>query len=164
MREVDLLLNVLWLEDEPDSVRCEVMVARAHGWNVTCAETVAQALELVRDETFDLVVADLIVPPADYEKKRGFVDAYAGIHFIELVRDQTRSGRTPPDVPILIMTAVVTEELKGRVLGKLESSRFYLNKPIEEETYLEVVKQLTQKIQPPAQIPPRPYHRLPHQR
>jgi CheY-like chemotaxis protein len=149
-------IKVLWVEDEPSSLRFERILAEQHGWHVTLAETGSRGFELVRDTTFDLVVVDLILAQNEYEKKRGHVDPYVGIHFIESVRERTRSGRTPPDVPILVITAVATPALKARVVEKLESERYYLTKPLEEEVYGEVVGELTQRLAPSGRRPSQP--------
>lgn len=146
-------INVLWVEDEQNSMSYEVALAELQHWQITWADTAARGLELVRDTAFDLVVVDLILPQNDFEKTRGFVDAVAGVHLIESVREPTREGCTPPDVPILVITAVVTDEIKAKVLDKLESSRYYLNKPLEEGVYREVVRELTQRLDPFAQRP-----------
>lgn len=144
--ELDMSIKVLWVEDEPNSMTYEVMLAEQRGWHITSAETASRALDLVRDRSFDLVVVDLILPQNNYEKERGHFDPYAGIHLIESVRQRTTSGHTPPDVPILVITAVVTDDLRARVLDKLESSRYYLNKPLEEGVYREVVRELTERL------------------
>jgi CheY-like chemotaxis protein len=149
-------LNVLWVEDEPDSLRAEVILARNHGWNITWADTVKQSLDLLRDTVFDLVVVDLILPPTDYEKKRGFVDVKAGIGLIGSIREPGRQGRTPPNVFLLVITAVVTDELKAQVVKELESDRYYLNKPLVEEVYIAVVNELTQRLESCAQRSPEP--------
>jgi CheY-like chemotaxis protein len=146
-------IRVLWVEDEPDSIRYEMLIAEQHGWHITWAGTVSGAQGLVRDTAFDLVVIDLILPMTDYEKSRGLVDPHAGIHFIESVREPTRSGRTRPDVPMLVLTAVDEHELQLRVLGMLESERYYLVKPLREETYREVVAELTQRLGPSGERP-----------
>jgi two-component system OmpR family response regulator len=139
-------LNVLWVEDEPNSLSSEVEIAREHGWNITWAETVSKGLELARSTVFDLVIVDLILPPSEYERQRGYVDPDAGLTLIESIREPSRRGRTMPTVPILVITAVVTERLKAKVLGKLESGRYYLTKPLEIELYEDIVRDLSQRL------------------
>lgn len=144
-------IGVLWVEDEPQSMRSERLIAEKLGWHITQADKVSKGLELVRDERFDLVVTDLLLPRNDFEAARGFRDAGAGVSFIESIREPGRHGRTPPDVPILVITAVVADQIKAKVLAKLESSRLYLSKPLYEEAYLEIVRELTQKLAASAQ-------------
>lgn len=141
-----MLINVLWVEDEPQSVRYEQKLAEQHGWRIVFAETVSKALELISDTAFDLVVIDLILPLDDFHHQRGYVDPNMGIQLIEMIQEPTREGCTPPDVPLLVISAVVPPS--PRVIEKLTSERYYLSKPLQEEVYRDVLAELTQALDP----------------
>lgn len=149
-------INVLWVEDEPSSLRYEVILAERHGWRITWADTVKRGLELLRDIAFDLVVVDLILSRDDFEKGRGFVDANAGVSLVESIREPSRKGLTPPNVPLLVITAVVNKETRDKVLVKLETSRFYQTKPLHEKAYRDVVRELTERLGSSLQRPSQP--------
>jgi CheY-like chemotaxis protein len=139
-----MTIQVLWVEDEPASLRYERIVAEQAGWQIASADTVSKALELIRDTIFDLVVADIILPHDDFEKRRGFVDPDAGIQLLESIRDPARTSGTPSNVPVLVVTAGTSTEQRAKIVEKLSSSRYYLNKPVDEETYVKIVEELTQ--------------------
>jgi len=139
-------LNVLWIEDEPNSLSYEVVVAEQCGWHITWADTVARGLELLRDLVFELVVIDLILPANNDEKVRGYVGAGAGARLIQLIRDAARRGRTPASVPVLVISASVADDIKAKVVDRLGSARYYLHKPLNEQAYRDVVKELTERL------------------
>jgi CheY-like chemotaxis protein len=149
-----MTIKVLWVEDEPGSLRYEQGVAKGEAkWQITQANTVSQALDLIRDNTFDLVVADMILPPDDSKRQRGSVDPDAGIQLLESIRDSGRTGGTPPSVPILVITAVVSIEQKAKIVEKLSTPRYYLNKPLNENEYRKIVKELTEALESSAHYP-----------
>ena len=148
-----MTIKVLWVEDEPASLRYEQIVAEQAGWQITSADTVSKALELIKDTVFDLIVADIILPHDDFEKQRGFVDPEAGIQMLESIRDSARTSGTPPNVPMLVITAGMSPEQKTKVVKKLSSSRYYLNKPLDELEYRNIVKELTQVLELSAHRP-----------
>jgi CheY-like chemotaxis protein len=141
-----MTIQVLWVEDEPSSLRYERKVAEQAGWQITSANTVSKALDLIRDNTFDLVVADIILPRNDLERQQGFVDPDAGIQMLEAIRDSNRTSGTPRSVPILVVTAVVSIEQKAKIVKKLLAPRYYLSKPVNDNEYRKMVKELTEAL------------------
>ncbi len=140
-------INVLWVEDEPSSMRYEQQLAKNEGWAITFADTVSEALELIREKDFDLIVVDLIMPMDDFEKKRGYANPESGTRLVKDITNSGREGRTQPNVPILVITAMGQED--GReVIKELPTTRYYINKPIVDiDGYCKVLKELTQKVQ-----------------
>lgn len=139
-------IKVLWVEDEPSSLRYEWKLAEQQAWQITPADTVSRAKDLLNDTAFDLVVVDLILPLDDYHKQRGYVDPDAGVQLVESIRDSTRKGCTPPNVPLLVVTAVVSLDRKAKVVKKLASDRYYLSKPLQENVYCSILIELTQVL------------------
>ena len=139
-------IDVLWVEEEQRSLRYEMRLAEQQGWNITYVDTVSRAIELMNDTAFDLIVVDLILPLEEFHKQRGFVTPKAGIQLIESIRDSSRKGRTPQNVPLLVISAVVSPEQKAKVVKTLASDRYYLTKPLEEDTYRRVLMELTEKL------------------
>jgi CheY-like chemotaxis protein len=136
------MIKVLWVEEEQDSLRYERGIAIGQGWDITSASTVSEAMDLVSKDHFDLIVADLILPPDEFAKARGSVDVNAGIRFLEWIRSATHESRTPPTVMVVVITAVVSPETKSRVAEKLVPSQYYINKPLRRERYLELIHEL----------------------
>jgi CheY-like chemotaxis protein len=140
-------LNVLWVDDEPQSLRYERILADQQGWNITSADTVSRAMELINNTAFDLVVIDLILPLDDFQKQRGYVTPDAGIQFVEAITEPTRKGSTPANVPLLVISAVISDEHKAKVVKKLVSTRYYLNKPVQEDIYRNILMELTHALE-----------------
>jgi len=146
-------IKVLWVEEEPQSLRYEMKLAEQQGWEITAVATASEALELMNDAAFDLVVVDLILPADSFQLQRGLVDPEVGMQLITSIRDPGRKGCTLPDVPLLVITAVVSPRQKAQVVEKLTSDRYYLTKPLQNEVYREVLIELTQAWDPSKHSP-----------
>jgi CheY-like chemotaxis protein len=138
-----MVIKVLWVEEEPNSLRFERILAQQHGWQITSVETVSDASRLLNDERFDLVIVDLILPLDEFRKARGHVDPDAGLGLVDSIRNSARMGRTPATVPLLVVSAVVSPDRKARVVAKLTTERYYLNKPVDESAYRSILMELT---------------------
>ena len=141
-----MTLNVLWVEDEPSSMRFELILAKKEGWIVTIANTVSKALELIKNISFDLIVVDLIMPDDEFQETRGYANAEAGIGLVRSIRDTSRGGPTNPDIPLLVITAIDRESAK-EVLRELPSARYYINKPVDIDIYQELIHEITQQLE-----------------
>jgi two-component system OmpR family response regulator len=101
--------GLLVVDDEP--FLCDAVAAslRFLGFEVTTAQTGAEALRLARDRPFDLVVLDVMLPDTD-----GF----------EVI---TRLRRDGCQVPVIFLTAKDTQE--DKVTGLTLGGDDYLTKP-----------------------------------
>ena len=139
-------LHVLWVDDEPQSLRYERRLAELHDWNIESALNTESALDLTSKNTFDLLIVDIILPRSQYEQDRGYVNADAGIELLRALRDPGRCASTPADVPIAVITAVVSSEKLARIKDLLGANPKYLAKPIAEEEYERLVTNLSQAL------------------
>ena len=112
--------GILLVEDEPSIARGLVYNLEEEGYRVTHAVTGEDALKRVAEETYSLVVLDLMLP---------------GISGIEVCR---RLRRLDPRLPILILTARGQEE--DRVKGLAAGADDYMTKPFSLEEFLLRVK------------------------
>jgi two-component system alkaline phosphatase synthesis response regulator PhoP len=141
-------IKVLWVDDEPESLRYEIKLAEEMGgWQITLAQTVTDAVELLRDIVFDLIIVDLMLPLNSFDQLSGLVSLDAGIRFITSVRDTDRPGSTTSTVPLIIISAEVFSEQRAKVIERLVSSEYYLTKPLLEKDYRKIVKQITKAIE-----------------
>jgi DNA-binding response OmpR family regulator len=113
-------VGILLVEDEPSIARGLVYNLEEDGYRVTHAVTGEEALKQAVEETFSLVVLDLMLP---------------GISGIEVCR---RLRRQDPRLPILILTARGHEE--DRVKGLAAGADDYMTKPFSLEEFLLRVK------------------------
>jgi two-component system OmpR family response regulator len=101
--------ELLVVDDEPFLRDAVAASLRFLGFDVATAETGAQALRMVRDHPFDLVVLDVMLPDAD-----GF----------DLVRRLRLEGSR---VPVIFLTARDTQE--DKVTGLTIGGDDYMTKP-----------------------------------
>jgi DNA-binding response OmpR family regulator len=112
--------KVLIVDDEKDFL--DIMAERmgARGMKVSTATSAENALKMVRTESYDAVIMDLMMPEMD------------GFKALKLFKE------TRPDVPIILLTANVPEEkcIEAIKLGAMD----VIEKPAD-------LNLLTQKIE-----------------
>ncbi len=132
-------LKVLWVDDEPDTLRYESRLAAEHGWLVTWQTNVDGALDRLKRETFDLVVVDVILPKNTFEEERKYVDPEAGLGLIKAIRERAVEAGTDPNVPILVFTAYSQADQVTQSLGDVTC----LRKPVDEKEFVVVLNDLS---------------------
>jgi two-component system, OmpR family, response regulator len=105
--------RVLFVEDEPKLRECLADGLRLEEWDVVTAASGAQALQRVREERFDLVVLDWMLPDLDGMEVLQRVRAYA------------------PRLPVVMITA--RYGYADRVLALQNGATDYLIKPFAFE-------------------------------
>lgn len=107
--------NLLVVDDEPDGRQLMVRVLEGRGARVTAVARGAEALELLRKHSFDILVSDIGMPDLD------------GYELMRRVRelDSTRPG----PIPAIAVTAYARAEDRQRSL--LAGYQMHLAKPIE---------------------------------
>jgi CheY-like chemotaxis protein len=141
-----MTINALWVEEEPSSLRYERGRVKYLGWNITSCDTVVEASKLIRAQAFDVVILDLILPTDESALRKGMVSTEAGIALLNDIRNQMRPGPTPPDVPLLVVSAIGSKEQRFAVVKMLSSERYFIQKPVDEKAFLRAVHELDQKI------------------
>lgn len=116
-------MRVLIVEDDPGIASGLAAMLQASGYAVDACGRLSQALAALQAERFDLVLLDLGLPDGD---------GLDGLRRLR-ARGPADSG-TPPDVPVLIMTA--RDALPDRVAGLDRGADDYLVKPVEPEELL----------------------------
>ena len=108
---------ILFVEDDSLSRRAFAQILRAEGYQVAEAENGAEALEILttgaevlNNEAFDLVIADLVLP---------------GLHGVNLVH-QIRARW--PKMPIIVISGYLSDG-PGKVI--LEGFAEFIQKPID---------------------------------
>ncbi|HIJ37973.1 MAG TPA: response regulator [Rhodospirillaceae bacterium] len=119
--------HILVLEDEPATRALLASLLEAEGYRVTPAELGAQALELITQYSFDLILLDLNLPDED------------GL-FI------ARELRAKSDVGIIILTS--RKEDVDRVVGLEMGADDYVTKPFFPRELIARVKNLLRRLTP----------------
>ncbi len=113
--------NILLVEDEENLHDALKLNLELEGYEITSAYNGNEALQAIKDEYFDLIILDVMLPHVD------------GITVTETIRIQNN------DVPILILSA--KNNSADRVLGLKKGADDYMVKPFNlEELLLRVDK------------------------
>jgi two-component system, OmpR family, alkaline phosphatase synthesis response regulator PhoP len=121
MAKAEAKANILLVEDEENLHDALKLNLELEGYEITSAYDGNEALKAVKDEYFDLIIMDVMLPHVD------------GITVTETIRIQNN------DVPILILSAKNTSA--DRVLGLKKGADDYMVKPFNlEELLLRVDK------------------------
>jgi len=125
--------GLLVVDDEPFLRDAVAASLRFLGFEVTTAQTGAEALRLARDRPFDLVVLDVMLPDTD-----GF----------EVI---TRLRREGCQVPVIFLTAKDTQE--DKVTGLSLGGDDYLTKPFGLEELAARIRTVLRRTRPAASGP-----------
>jgi two-component system alkaline phosphatase synthesis response regulator PhoP len=117
--------NILLVEDEENLHSTLKLNLELENYSVTSAFDGKQALKAIKDEYFDVVIMDVMLPEID------------GITVTETIRLQNN------EVPILILSA--KNASADRILGLKKGADDYLTKPFNLEELLLRVSKLIQK-------------------
>jgi PAS domain S-box-containing protein len=129
--EVDLEdLRILVVEDELDALDLLALDLREHGANVVGVGSAAEALELLRDEHFDLLISDIGMADTD------------GYSLIKQIRAQETSEEE--HMPAIALTAYARAQDRLRAISA--GFNTHVAKPVEIRELVSVVKCLTGKI------------------
>ncbi len=116
--------NILLVEDSMTTRKLLTFVLKGGGHTVIPAENGIEALEKIGAFDVDAIITDLNMPQMD------------GLEFIRTIRENVDYEK----IPILLLTTEGEE--RGRKQGLDAGATAYLAKPIEEESFLNVVKKL----------------------
>jgi two-component system, OmpR family, alkaline phosphatase synthesis response regulator PhoP len=132
----DKVFSILLVEDEENLQEALKLNLELEGYSVSSAYDGTQALKMVEQEYFDLLILDVMLPELD------------GITVCETVRLKI------PDIPILILSA--KNSSADRVLGLKKGADDYLTKPFNLEELLLRVHKLISKSERIAARQPLP--------
>lgn len=121
----DKKFSILLVEDEENLQEALKLNLELEGYSVSSAYDGMQALDMVAQEYFDMLILDVMLPELD------------GISVCETVRLKN------PDIPILILSA--KNSSADRVLGLKKGADDYLTKPFNLEELLLRVKKIISK-------------------
>lgn len=122
---MDKKFSILLVEDEENLHEALKLNLELEGYEVTGAYDGAEALKIVQQEYFNLIVLDVMLPEVD------------GITVCETIRLQNA------DIPILILSA--KNSSADRILGLKKGADDYLTKPFNLEELLIRVSKLIKK-------------------
>ncbi|MBX7043806.1 MAG: PglZ domain-containing protein [Ignavibacteria bacterium] len=114
--------NILWVDDEIESLKSSIMFLKQKGYNVQEATNGEDGVSLIRKNDFDLVFLD--------EMMTGM----GGLETLLEIKD------LKPSLPVVMVTKNETESLMEDAIGKKISD--YLIKPVNPNQLLLVIKKM----------------------
>lgn len=126
--------RILVVEDNPRNQRVVQRLLERHGYRVTVADNGREAVDAVREESFDLIIMDIQMPVLD------------GISATGILRDEGY------DVPILALTAYASDDDRRRC-DEVGMDGF-VAKPFEQRELLDAVAGLTKAVATPTDAEP----------
>lgn len=118
--------RILIVEDEESLLKLETVLLTVKGFDVVAAFSGTVALEKLAQETFDLVLLDIMLPDID------------GFEVCQKIRSNPRSAT----VPIIMLTARKTQVDQDR--GALCGANSYLIKPFKSAMIIDEINRLLQ--------------------
>jgi CheY-like chemotaxis protein len=121
--------NILWVDDEIELLRAHVMLLKEKGYSVETATNGEDAIELVKNTAFDLVLVDEMMP------------GKGGLETLAVIKELS------PGLPVVMITKNEAESLMEDAIGSKISD--YLTKPVNPSQILLVCKKFLEgkKIQ-----------------
>lgn len=113
--------TILVVDDEPNYLVILEELLREEGYEVFCAESGQQALEIIKQSDLDLVITDMRMP---------------GLDGLELLKS---SKERNPDLPVIMITAF--GEVEKAVAAMRTGAFNYLTKPFDNDELLVSVRQ-----------------------
>ncbi|KAB2925525.1 MAG: PglZ domain-containing protein [Bacteroidetes bacterium] len=112
--------TILWVDDEIDLLRAHIVLLREKGYAVSTATNGEDAIEMVKENTFDLVLIDEMMP------------GKGGLETLAVIKELA------PGLPVVMITKNEAESLMEEAIGSKISD--YLTKPVNPSQILLVCK------------------------
>jgi CheY-like chemotaxis protein len=133
-------IQILLVEDDPAAQRMKQLLEMQLGLPVQVAAAVDEAIALLREKSFGVVVIDIMMTPGDFGDEPPVNPLLAGHRLaIRLQEGSIRGCRTAPSVPILIYTAVASAGIIGDCRARFGEENV-LCKPCEIERLSERIR------------------------
>jgi DNA-binding response OmpR family regulator len=116
--------RVLIVEDEESLLKLEIILLTVKGYEVSGVSTGVDALEKLSNESFDLVLLDIMLPDID------------GYDICRRIKEHPRHATTP----VIMLTARKSVEDKERAATC--GADDYLTKPFKSAMIIEVIERL----------------------
>jgi CheY-like chemotaxis protein len=122
MKMKEEIKNILWVDDEIDQLKSQIIFLEGRGYKVTEASNGEDAVVLVGKQNFDLVLLDEQMPGKD------------GLTTLEEIKEKR------PHLPIIMVTKSEEEDLMEQAIGKKIDD--YLTKPVNPSQILSAAKKI----------------------
>lgn len=125
-------VHALIVDDEPMNLNVASGILRKYGIFISTADSGKEAVRMCRDQTFDLIFMDHMMPEMD------------GVETMKRIRQETECGRK--NIPIIALTANALSTAKEMMLA--EGFDGFISKPIE----IPELERTLKRVLPPSSI------------
>ncbi|GAB4294525.1 MAG: response regulator [Myxococcota bacterium] len=126
--------KILIVEDEQDVLKLEKKILAAEGYNVDAAACAEEALILLEENFYELIIVDVMMP------------GMSGFELSEIIRADPTFAKKYENTPVLFVTAKSEPKDMTRVYSS--GGVAYLSKPFSRFSFVTAVKTLTNITQP----------------
>ncbi|MDE6287415.1 MAG: PglZ domain-containing protein [Muribaculaceae bacterium] len=114
--------QILWADDEIDLLKPHILFLRSRGYDVTTANNGSDALELIAEKPFDLIILDENMP------------GLTGLETLSRIKQRL------PHTPVIMITKSEEENIMNQAIGNKIAD--YLIKPVNPNQILIALKRL----------------------
>ncbi len=119
-------IKILWVDDEIDLLRAYIIFLEEKGYEVKSANNGADAIDLVKDDFFDIIFLDENMP------------GMSGLETLNIIKN------LDPNVPVVMITKSEEEDIMDEAIGSKMAD--YLIKPVNpNQILLSIKKNVDQK-------------------
>lgn len=117
--------KIVYIEDDPEMIDLVELILNRHGFNVTGAHGGRQGIDVVHQQSPDLILLDLMMPDLD-----GW-DVY----------QQLKSDESTSKIPVIVITAKAQsiDKVLGLHIAKVDD---YISKPFRPQELLDSVDKI----------------------
>ena len=112
--------NILWVDDEIDLLKPHIIYLQSKGYNLTTAKSGDEALEIINNNTFNLIFLDENMP------------GLSGLETLNIIKDKHTN------IPVVMITKSEEESIMEEAIGSKISD--YLIKPVNPNQILLSIK------------------------
>lgn len=113
-------INILWVDDEIEYLKAHILFLTEKGFNLTKATNGSDALELIAENSYDLIFLDENMP---------------GLSGLETL---TRIKTLRPEIPVVMITKSEEEDIMDQAIGSKIAD--YIIKPVNPSQILSSIK------------------------
>ena len=120
-------MKLLIVDDDTMVLESCRRILAQEGYDVTLTSSAKEALEILSDRRFELMLVDVIMPE------------YDGIYLMGTVREEW------PHMPVIVMSGYPTPEVMAR--GKHAGAFYFIAKPFDPDELLEAIHAAGESIE-----------------
>lgn len=119
--------KILVVDDSSTNIVLLEAILNGQGYQIETAQSVKEAFQVIKKETVDLILLDLLMPKVN------------GYDFLK----ELKISDTTKDIPVIIVSAVADPENKKKSIemGALD----FINKPIDIQEFLDKIEFILKK-------------------